>query len=102
MFTRKQYLDGLCDHATYYAQFVTPGVLRIVSRFIGADRIKRSTDPHFNDIKLGEWDNLHDTVRGHVAGQLREAGHAGISLSDTVCVAKEAARQIKTAEANRA
>lgn len=53
-FTRKQYMEGEVNHDDYYGQFVTDGVIRLLDQ----DRVKNSTDPHFNDIPLLHWDRL--------------------------------------------
>lgn len=93
MFTRHQYMTKECTHREYYAQYVSPGVLRAVSQFIGVDRINASSDPYFNDIPLKDWDIC--LPRGLVSRARKELGDTpGESLSDLVCTAKEAARQI--------
>lgn len=95
-FTRKQYLNKECSHNEYYGQFVSPGLVDMVSCMIGEGRIKRSSDPHFNDIPLRDWDSLNGLIREYCGRSIAEAnGTGGISLSDTVSVAKAAARQIK-------
>lgn len=105
-FTRQDYMAKRCTHEQFYGQFVTPGVHRLVRSFIGEASILRSTDPDFNDIPLQLWDRMHPLItdivkseRGSVArhadpipGQPRSFSW---SLSNSVCVAKEAARQIK-------
>lgn len=94
-FTRQQYMARECTHQEYYAQFVTPSIRGLVAAYIGTDMIKRSTDPHFNDIPLRLWDSLQDCIRPAIAAKMRELDKGGISLSDCVCVAKQAAREIK-------
>ncbi|NUX98748.1 hypothetical protein [Paraburkholderia youngii] len=82
----------------YYAQFVGPYIRSFVKSCIGEDRIKASTNPHFNDIPLAEWDRLDAVIRPIGARINKEINGASVwSLSDTVCVAKEAARQLKEA-----
>lgn len=82
-------------HRRYYAQFVNAATRRTVEMFIGRDTILASTDPHLNDIRLDRWDALRDNLPR--ALRAADVGQAGWSLSDTVCVAKEAARQIQDA-----
>jgi len=105
MMTRKEYMAMSGDlteaqrvklHREYYAQFVTPYVVSCVERFIGTLRIKESTDPWLNDIPLKEWDTLDGCVRP-IGARINKTinGTSAWSLSDTVCVAKEAAHQIK-------
>ena len=95
MFTRKQRLANECTHSEYYAQFVTPAVTHTVLRQIGRDAIMESTDPHFNDIRLSKWDALFPLVPANVATKIRECGDYP-TLAGMVCLAKEAARQIKS------
>ena len=91
-------------HRAYYAQFVTPAVLHYVQSAIGKNRLLGSTDPHLNDIPLVMWDRMEPVIRsmclsrmGNVNGAVSvdEFGRRTIawSLSDAVCIAKEAARQ---------
>jgi hypothetical protein len=92
MFTRKQYLDKECTHDQYYAQFVTHGVIHLVSAYIGEARIKKSTCPHFTDIPLCEWDGI--APRLSVGERLRECGDYP-TLAGKVCILKAAANQIR-------
>ena len=92
MFTRKQYMGKECTHREYYGQFVTPHIVDSVADQIGRDILRYSTDEHLNDIALSRWDNVfltQDALR--MVTKANESG--GYSLSDTVCIAKEAARQ---------
>lgn len=52
MYTRQDYLNDVCTHQQYYAQFVNSVIVDIVQRSIGSKRIVNSTDPSFNDIDL--------------------------------------------------
>lgn len=103
--TRTQYINDYSAkddagraalHRAYYAQFVTSTVINYVRRFIGEKAIKASADPHMNDIPLAKWDHLDSLIRP-IGARINKAinGQSVWSLSDTVCVAKEAARQIK-------
>ncbi len=89
--TRKDYLDGKVTHAAYYAQFVTDHTRGLVATYIGIDRIKRSQDEHLNDIQLAEWDRIPHAFDGDA---LKDAGDF-LSMAGWVCIAKEAARQLK-------
>jgi len=97
MYTRKQYLDKEIDHETYYGQFVTHQTRAAVIRTFGRDRLAEalSEDKYLNNIPLRRWDNLTITLPFNRAA-LSEAETGGISLSNIVCVAKEAARQAVT------
>ena len=97
MFTRKQYLDDTSgiSHQDYYGQFVSEYVKSTLYKYIGLNAILSSKDKHFNDIALRKWDNL--PVLGEWLPKLKEAGDC-VSLSATVCIYKEAARQIMELE----
>ena len=93
MISRQDYLAGKCTHRDWYGQFVTKGIVDNVLHTIGKDRIRQSTDPAFNDISLHEWDGFASHHWGLTA-KLAEAGDF-LTLSAYVCVAKEAAQQIR-------
>ena len=93
--TCKQYMAHEVDHHAYYSQFDRP-LVDLVGRVIGVDRIKASVDPHFNDIPLHRWDALHGLILQAQGARIGQAnGTGGVSLSDTVCTAKAAARIIR-------
>lgn len=95
MWTRKQYMDGLCDHRRYYAQFVNNGIFRMVERRFTAERLVRCSDQaNFNTIPLHQWDQLETVVARMVDRQLMKAAGEGWSLGTAVCILKEAARQV--------
>lgn len=96
LWTRKQYMQGEVDHDTYYRQFVTEKIKKIVVQWIGLEEILASTDRSMNDIPLQKWDGMSPFVIRESARKLKEAGdvHAA-SLGNAVCVAKAAARAIK-------
>lgn len=107
-FTREQYMNKECDHDTFYSQFVTDGVKWLVLHHphIGKERIVASTCPHFNDIPLKHWDSLKDDVRMSISTKKfmrlswpKYAGNGSVywSLSDAVCIAKQAARMVRDA-----
>ncbi|MBK9496451.1 MAG: hypothetical protein IPO08_18490 [Xanthomonadales bacterium] len=82
-------------HRRYMAQFVTQEIIEYVGWAIGVDTIQASTDQHLNDIPLWRWDVISPRVNSMAAAMRRKAGECA-SLSFGVCIAKEAARQIKT------
>ena len=92
--TRGSYMTKECTHSEYYGQFVTEWTKKIVLSRIPAERIARSTDPHFNDIPLYIWDEMHPAIQTGITTDMRNVG-ADNSLSTSVCIAKETARQIK-------
>lgn len=91
MFSRQQYINGECSHSQYYGQFVTSAVKHAVIFSIGKEAIVKSNDPHFNDIPLRKWHLLSFPVNSQ---KLKEAGDY-LTLAGKVCIAKQAARQIK-------
>lgn len=87
-FTGSDLLKNTCTHRQYYAQAVTPSIIKFVVRIIGAKAILQSTDEYFNDIPLRNWDKLHPVINS----RHRLDWH---SISTSICIAKEAARQYK-------
>lgn len=108
-YTRKQFIiDKECDHRIYWGQFVTEGVKKLVLQHIPKEELMASVDPHFNDIPLQMWDQMHAWVPQHVKRAIAESnatmyapGTQGrfFSLSDMTCLLKEAAQQIVEREA---
>lgn len=93
--TRKDYMAGKATHRQYYGQFVNPAVTSWVRRKIGIDRLLKSTDQHLNDIPLSLWDSYYGAMLlDGTARKVAAANGGGVSLSDAVCVAKEAAHQL--------
>lgn len=96
MIKRSEYMEHKVTHDEYYGQFVTSAVTNVVKTLIGESAIKASTDQHLNDIPLNRWDNLHEQIGSICGKKLKEANESdGWSLSDTVCIAKACARQIR-------
>lgn len=75
-----EYYRWLADHIDAPRDWIV--------RTIGPDNIRKSRDPAFNDIPLRHWDALHAVI-DHNA---RYVHRVAWSLSDTVCVAKQIAR----------
>lgn len=90
--TRQQYMNKEASHQEYYGQFVSGELKRQVQARFGS-RLCTSTDPHFNDIPLKEWDNFWSRVPAPIASKMREAGDFP-TLAGSVCILKEAARQV--------
>ena len=89
-------MDGEVSHNDYYGQFVSGYIRERVVASIGADKIRASTDPHFNDIPLVLWDRVGFFVPDTTIKALREAGDVNANTpSNRVCIVKAAARQIK-------
>lgn len=97
VYTRKEYMrdsqtNGPAAHRRYYGQFVNSHTISRVINAIGKDRILSSTNLHFNDIPLKEWDSL---VRGLPVAMAMQAAGDYYTISSGVCIAKEAAKQWK-------
>jgi hypothetical protein len=96
--SRLDYLEGRATHREYYAQFVDNQVLNIVASMVGVRTICESTDEHLNDIHLAVWDHtamaLTRACRAVSRSRFEEMGDIA-TQSGVVCVAKEAARQIR-------
>lgn len=91
LFTRADYLSHMCTHRQYYAQFVLAGTKVKVLKHIGLTRLLPSAQYTFEDIPLHEWDRLTTNLPG--SSLLLQA--TGIyTLSDGVCLLKEAAMQL--------
>ena len=99
MKTRTDRLNNKVSHDEYYAQFVTDSVINRVVDSIGIKAILASTDEHFNNIKLQRWDRT-GVIDHTVSLLLKEAGE-GVSLATNVCIAKQAAQQIKKAKGEK-
>lgn len=94
MITRAQYLNHEHTHREYYAQFVTPGILHRVKAVLG-EKIRKSRDPHFNDISLNQWDELGLSFANiELRKKLKERGDF-LTQAGMVCILKEAGKQIK-------
>ena len=102
MITRKEYMkDSSKLHHSYFLQFATDQTYAIVKRSIGIKAIAESTCPNMNDIPLRLWDEIHPQIKGSVKRALKVYMHSygcksfNWSLSDSVCVAKAVARELK-------
>ena len=90
MYTRRDYLNGKCTYSQYMRQFtkyvIPPKEL--------LELAKESTDPHFNDIRLDEWDfyAILCTQKPEILTKLEEAGDWW-TLANGVCILKEAVRE---------
>lgn len=101
MFTREDYTNRRCSHREFYGQYVNEYVLGVVRNCGHLKQILASTDKHLKDVPLAMWDKLAMSVSGYVGRRNVELcgyKNATSSLSDCVCVLKEAARQLKEAE----
>jgi hypothetical protein len=86
--------DTNAVHREYFSQFVTEDIKSRVLSSIGGMAIINSTDEHMNDIPLKEWDATLIPCPASVVKKAKELGE-NLSQSILVCIAKEAAKQIK-------
>ena len=57
MLTRKDYMSGKCSFHEYYLAIAkTAGISRAPKHIM--ERVRKSTDEHYNDIPLGVWNSL--------------------------------------------
>lgn len=108
LFTRKELMDKKVGHNDYYSQFVNPHVIDYVAARIGRERIVKSDDKHFNDIPLSLWDGLTDIKNIIDREKFKQANNVTYaeehrnsflwSLSNQVCIAKQAARMVRQYE----
>ena len=103
MYTREDYMGNACTHQQYYSQFVTAGLMGLVRRSIGEERLLASTNPHFNDIPLAEWDRLSEITKQYINTKEWTAcenpsmigtGKYPWSLASNICILKAAAKII--------
>jgi hypothetical protein len=92
MWTRKEFVDGVCTLDEYYAQYIGKSYPTYVANWIGPERILNSTDPHLNDIPLKEWDMVPMPLG--VDKKMREQKD-WLTLAGSTCLAKTAARMFK-------
>lgn len=90
MYTRQQYIKNECTHEQYYEQFISAEDINYVERLLG-DKIRASTDPHFNDIPLACFDSLR------FVGKFKLLQNVGdfLTMAGNVCIGKAIARLIK-------
>ena len=87
---RQEYLEGTLSHADYYvwlAEFIGVTTADVPAN---TRELQNSKDEHFNDIPLTRWDKQDINVRPKAF-----AKGLAWSLSDTVCVLKALATQLK-------
>lgn len=96
MYTYKEYMKNPNKelHHKYYAQFVTGDTIHYVINHIGFENIVNSGDYFFNDIPIEKWDRLFMVLP--FDRELWKLDRKGISLSEYVCIAKAAARIIRS------
>lgn len=100
MITREEYMSGELTketHDRYYKEFLTPNLVQFVGDCIGFDKIKGSTNKHFNDIPLRNWDAIVPNVLNMSYPMIKKKGEDR-SVSTGVCIAKAAAKFIRDGE----
>ena len=96
MFTRKEYLDGKCTHSEYYSQYVeNTDAKGLVLSFWDEKTLFEAyeKDEHLNTLSIKSWDELAERLTIGPWLTFSELGDMN-TLSNRVCVLKEAARQI--------
>jgi hypothetical protein len=86
------------SHREYYGQFVDARVLDIVKSVRWFKSILESKDEHLNDVPLILWDRLAEGHKAMIGAKVSVAqDRCGYSISNGVCIFKEAAKQLKEA-----
>ena len=88
-YSRQDYVNGKCDHDTYYAQFVTERTIEAVRA-----RFKKQIE---ENKPLKEWGGpgVWDGIGLHMDSMiLLEGVGEGFSLSNAICINKAAAEII--------
>lgn len=98
-FTYQQYQNGECSFDDYYGQFVTNGLIYMISRTIGK-KVLLSNDVMFNDIPLPTWDGMTRFMLESLpaiakANGTYKRGRYAVSMAEKVCVLKVAAKRYK-------
>lgn len=94
MMTRKEMMDAPKEraseaHDVYYREVAKAAGLRVPESVMRD--VRKSTDPHLNDIKLDRWDRLTQGARSALSRALKERGDF-YSLAGGTCAFKAAAR----------
>jgi hypothetical protein len=84
---REQYMQGKITHDEHYIWLADQIGVTLGDLPVSLEVIRKSTDPHLNDIPLKQWDFKHSDLLAKIP-----LGVAW-SLSDTVCVLKAFARR---------
>lgn len=95
--TRADLNNKVCTHREYYSSVVADCGVRVSETRMR--RVRKSTDPHFNDIPLPSWDMEAAIQLGNTSWRhnLRARGDFP-SAANAVCIIKEAARRQLEAE----
>lgn len=101
MFTRSQYMSRECTHREYFGQFVTDGTKKKIVNAFGMRKLIASykDDSSFGtkQTPLSRWNFVCVLTSDQCELLWDLSGHPA-SLSDAVCIYKEAARQIMQSE----
>ena len=93
-YTRTDYLNGICTHREYYAQFVTNYHKQILLARVSKEQLQKHVEAqdeinHKDRIPLEKWDAMAPCV----TVSLKEYDDY-LTLAGQVCILKEAAKQI--------
>ena len=95
MLTRADYMayPPRATFEQYYRAVAKTAGVRFDSMDPFVDRVRKSTDPHLNDIPLHVWDAkaANPTLRANLSRALKAHGDC-LSAAGAVCVLKQAAR----------
>jgi hypothetical protein len=84
-------------HQEYYGQYVTVEIKATVGQYFGIETLKSAykKDDKFNTIELIRWDMLHGWIQSNslILEKMKNNGDF-LSMAGSVCILKEAARQL--------
>lgn len=96
MITRQEYLSNSKElFHKYHGQFVTKELIELIKDTFGVDKLVNAyqQDNHLNTIPLHEW--VHIFIDNSIdVAQFKKVNEGFYTLSDKVCLAKNAAKQI--------
>lgn len=93
MITRADYMEKRATHEEYYGDIVRDcGALSLPVQLSTIRKALADGDEHLNSIPLKWWDHYGEMQRSRIAPHVCKRQTGGCSLSDLVCILKQAAR----------
>lgn len=93
MITHKQYMaDSSALHNAYYLEIAQDAKITIPEHIMS--EVRKSIDPHLNDVALTKWDALALSRQRALTAPLRSRG-TFFSLASGVCACKAMARHLR-------
>jgi predicted nuclease of restriction endonuclease-like RecB superfamily len=97
MYTRKQFDNNECSQSEYYSQFVNENIKKAVIAAFSKNRILGGFIPTYdNIIPSYNLELLYTAIQNSVESSIMKDNNEFISLGFVICIAKEAANQIRS------